>query len=252
MPVSFSSRRSRRRCRISPCSCSARNPRTGPGPKRFRRFSSTRTPPTSMRRSRTFSGIILALAIWFSRSRIDRRLGGPPIWASSKRCWPPFPMNPSPIMPSAIIFSNWLMARSEIYLASKFGKVQASEFSTVDEMRKYIISNIHRLRRCRQKGLVIQFSDRRFDPDIMDFVKIGKGSLGGKARGARVYLQPPAPDPRDPAAVPRRQYRCSPDHGDRHRRFRSVRRRQRTRFVPDLRLSGRGDPGAVSFGKISR
>ena len=50
-------------------------------------------------------------------------------------------------------------------------------------MRKYIISNIHRLRRCRQKGLVIQFSDRRFDPDIMDFVKIGKGSLGGKARG---------------------------------------------------------------------
>ena len=80
-------------------------------------------------------------------------------------------------------FSNWLMARSEIYLASKFGKVQASEFSTVDDMRKYIISNIHRLRRCRQKGLVIQFSDRRFDPDIMDFVKIGKGSLGGKARG---------------------------------------------------------------------
>ena len=80
-------------------------------------------------------------------------------------------------------FSNWLMARSEIHLASKFSKVRASEFATVDEMRQYIISNIHRLRRCRQKGLVIQFSERRFDPDIMDFVKIGKGSLGGKARG---------------------------------------------------------------------
>ncbi|WP_373498585.1 PEP/pyruvate-binding domain-containing protein [Desulfococcus sp.] len=80
-------------------------------------------------------------------------------------------------------FSNWLMARSEIHLASRFGKVRASEFATVDEMRQYIISNIHRLRQCRQKGMVIQFSERRFDPDIMDFVKIGKGSLGGKARG---------------------------------------------------------------------
>ncbi len=80
-------------------------------------------------------------------------------------------------------FSNWLMARSEIYLASRFSKVAASEFATVDEMRRYIIVNIHQLRRCRQKGLVLQFSERRFDPDIMDFVKIGKGSLGGKARG---------------------------------------------------------------------
>lgn len=80
-------------------------------------------------------------------------------------------------------FSNWLMARSEIHLASKFGKVQASEFATVDEMRQYIIANIHHLRKCRQKGMVIQFSASRYDPDIMDFVKIGKGSLGGKARG---------------------------------------------------------------------
>lgn len=80
-------------------------------------------------------------------------------------------------------FSNWLMARSEIHLASKFGKVQASEFATVDEMRRYIIANIHHLRKCRQKGMVIQFSAGRYDPDIMDFVKIGKGSLGGKARG---------------------------------------------------------------------
>ena len=80
-------------------------------------------------------------------------------------------------------FSNWLMARSEIGLASRFGKVEASEFSTVASMRQYIIDSIHALRRCRQKGIVARFDPREFDPDITDFIKIGKGSLGGKARG---------------------------------------------------------------------
>ncbi|GBC61376.1 phosphoenolpyruvate synthase/pyruvate phosphate dikinase [Desulfonema ishimotonii] len=80
-------------------------------------------------------------------------------------------------------FSNWLMARSEIRLASRFGKVGASAFSTVSSMRQYIIDNIHALRRCRQKGMVVQFAPDAFDPDVADFVKIGQGSLGGKARG---------------------------------------------------------------------
>jgi len=79
-------------------------------------------------------------------------------------------------------FSNWLMARSEIGLASAFRAVQASEFSSAEEMREYIVSNLHGLRRWRQKGVVAQFNKSYFDPDVSDFVKIGQGSLGGKAR----------------------------------------------------------------------
>ena len=79
-------------------------------------------------------------------------------------------------------FSNWIMSRSEIPLASMFREVSVSDFSGVDEIRKYIIANIHALRRWRQKGMVAQFKAHNFDFDIMDFVKIGQGSLGGKAR----------------------------------------------------------------------
>ncbi|MBS1236813.1 MAG: phosphoenolpyruvate synthase, partial [Deltaproteobacteria bacterium] len=79
-------------------------------------------------------------------------------------------------------FSNWLMARSEIGLASAFRAVQASEFSSAEEMRQYIVSHLHGLRRWRQKGVVAQFNTAYFDPDVSDFVKIGQGSLGGKAR----------------------------------------------------------------------
>ena len=80
-------------------------------------------------------------------------------------------------------FSNWLMARSEFALASTFREVQASDFSSIAEMRNYIVSGLHTLRNLQQKGVIAQFKAHTFDSDIMDFVKIGDGSLGGKARG---------------------------------------------------------------------
>jgi len=80
-------------------------------------------------------------------------------------------------------FSNWIIARSEIALGSKFREVKASDFQNTEELRQYIVSSIHQLRRWRQKGVVAQFKADHFDPSIRDFVKIGDGSLGGKARG---------------------------------------------------------------------
>jgi len=80
-------------------------------------------------------------------------------------------------------FSRWLMARSEVTLASTFREVTASDFDSADEARQFIVSNIHTLRKWRQKGVVAQFKASHFDPDVNDFVKIGQGSLGGKARG---------------------------------------------------------------------
>ena len=80
-------------------------------------------------------------------------------------------------------FSNWLMGRSEISLASVFRQKRADEFTVTEDMRNYIISNVHALRLWRHKGVVTQFNPVTFDAATMDFVKVGQGSLGGKARG---------------------------------------------------------------------
>lgn len=80
-------------------------------------------------------------------------------------------------------FSNWIMSRSEIVLASKFRVVHTRDFKNADELRSYIVSNVQALLIWQQRGVVAQFKRDRFDADIMDFVKLGGGSLGGKARG---------------------------------------------------------------------
>ncbi len=79
-------------------------------------------------------------------------------------------------------FSSWLMARSEIMLASKLKPVKISDFESIGEAKQYLVSIIHERRMGRQKGIITEFDSQRFDPDA-DFIKIGKGSLGGKARG---------------------------------------------------------------------
>ncbi len=79
-------------------------------------------------------------------------------------------------------FSSWLMARSEIMLASKLKPVKISDFKSIGDAKKYLVSIIHDRRVGRQKGIITEFDSNRFDPDS-DFTKIGKGSLGGKARG---------------------------------------------------------------------
>lgn len=80
-------------------------------------------------------------------------------------------------------FSNWIMARSEVDVANRLHPLRITDFASPQEMRSFLVDCIHKLRSRRQKGIVAQFSQKDFDAAIMDFVKIGKGSLGGKARG---------------------------------------------------------------------
>jgi CheY-like chemotaxis protein len=79
-------------------------------------------------------------------------------------------------------FSSWLMARSEVMLASKLKPVKVSDFPNTGELKKYLIDCIHERRKGRQRGLITELVSGTYDPDA-DFVKAGKGSLGGKARG---------------------------------------------------------------------
>ena len=79
-------------------------------------------------------------------------------------------------------FSTWLMARSEIQLASKLQPVHTTDFSSTREIKQYLVDCLRKKRKSRHRGVITDFSSDGFYPD-MDFTKIGNGSLGGKGRG---------------------------------------------------------------------
>ena len=83
-------------------------------------------------------------------------------------------------------FSSWLFARSEILLASKLKPVKATDFSSAAEIKKYLTACIHQRRKGRQRGVVTDFVPGDYDTHA-DFIRVGKGSLGGKARGLAFF-----------------------------------------------------------------
>ena len=80
-------------------------------------------------------------------------------------------------------FSNWIMARAEIALSRRLHKEYISRIKKTEDMRADLVFKVHALRKLRQQGVVARFSAGSYDPEIMDFVKVGRGSVGGKARG---------------------------------------------------------------------
>ncbi|MFH1137224.1 MAG: PEP/pyruvate-binding domain-containing protein [Pseudomonadota bacterium] len=80
-------------------------------------------------------------------------------------------------------FSRWLFARTETLAAMRVRPLTFDDFDgDVESGRQFLISSLKARRKWRQKGVVVDFDPVDFDPDT-DFLKIGKGSLGGKARG---------------------------------------------------------------------
>ncbi|NOX34626.1 MAG: phosphoenolpyruvate synthase PpsA [Deltaproteobacteria bacterium] len=79
-------------------------------------------------------------------------------------------------------FSRWFMARSEIEFALKLKPYKISDFPDPSNLKKFLIESIHARRKGSRQGQIIDFDSEKFDSDT-DFMKIGNGSLGGKARG---------------------------------------------------------------------
>jgi CheY-like chemotaxis protein len=79
-------------------------------------------------------------------------------------------------------FSRWLFARTEIVLASKLRPLSDDDFPDLASHRRYLADIIQTRHRRRHMGIVANFDAADRDPEI-EFSKIGKGSLGGKARG---------------------------------------------------------------------
>lgn len=80
-------------------------------------------------------------------------------------------------------FSRWFFAHAEIILASKLRPATDADFECdLESMREFIITTIRARRLRLQRGVLASLGSRDFDPET-EFFKIGKGSLGGKARG---------------------------------------------------------------------
>ncbi len=79
-------------------------------------------------------------------------------------------------------FSTWLLARTEFDLAKTIRSKSMYDFKTPGDFRKHLVSalNVHRNR--SRAGIVSEFSSGTFEAES-GFVRIGKGSLGGKGRG---------------------------------------------------------------------
>jgi CheY-like chemotaxis protein len=80
-------------------------------------------------------------------------------------------------------FSHWLMARTEFALAAKLRPRKVSDFASPEHLRRDLIESIHEYRREQSEVLIGDFRADTFQPSESSFLRIGSGSLGGKARG---------------------------------------------------------------------
>jgi CheY-like chemotaxis protein len=80
-------------------------------------------------------------------------------------------------------FSHWLMARTEFALAAKLRPRKVSDFTGPEHLRSDLIESINDYRREQSELVIGDFNADTFKPSESTFLRIGAGSLGGKARG---------------------------------------------------------------------
>jgi len=80
-------------------------------------------------------------------------------------------------------FSHWLMARTEFALAAKLRPRKVSDFNGPEHLRSDLIESINDYRREQSELMIGDFNASTFKPSQSGFLRIGAGSLGGKARG---------------------------------------------------------------------
>ncbi len=78
--------------------------------------------------------------------------------------------------------SKWLRARALFSIAEIFARATAADFQSIDDVRKYVHHEIGLFRINRGRGVITKYNGDRID-DYAIFVRVGEGSLGGKARG---------------------------------------------------------------------
>ena len=80
-------------------------------------------------------------------------------------------------------FSRWFRARTEFEVAEKLRYMDAGEFVNVEAVRSYILSVLKAYFQRYQSGAILDFEGMSNKESENTFVKLGTGSMGGKARG---------------------------------------------------------------------
>ena len=86
-------------------------------------------------------------------------------------------------------FSRWLRARTEFSLAQRLRPRKVSDFPTVEHLRRELIDSIADYRVEQSEGLIGDFDVSTLKSTDSFFLRIGGGSLGGKARGLAFVRQ---------------------------------------------------------------
>ncbi len=76
---------------------------------------------------------------------------------------------------------RWLVSRAEFELGSAFSEIIASE-PDPEGLRKGLIGAVERYKVSLQKGTINRYSRKTYGPHVK-FSRIGKGAMGGKAKG---------------------------------------------------------------------
>ena len=77
-------------------------------------------------------------------------------------------------------FSKWLKARTEFELANILRPIAPEEFDTPEDGKAFLVRALDGFRRALKKGAVTDYAPGSYD-ESERFVRIGGGSLGGKA-----------------------------------------------------------------------
>jgi len=80
-------------------------------------------------------------------------------------------------------FSRWLTARTEFALARELRPRRVSDFPSLEALRHDLITSIGEYRAEQRRVLIAEFDPATFKGEGNFFLRIGGGSLGGKARG---------------------------------------------------------------------
>jgi len=80
-------------------------------------------------------------------------------------------------------FSTWLNARSMFEHAAKVKNCSFNQFDGIEDVRKFLIDIIRHARAQEQEGSIVDFSPRDQLIGKGQFIRLGKGSTGGKGRG---------------------------------------------------------------------
>ncbi len=83
-------------------------------------------------------------------------------------------------------FSTWFRARTEFEVAEKLRRHKITDFPSISDYREFMLELLKTFFKRYQSGVILEFGLSKMDMEN-SFIKLGTGSMGGKARGIAFF-----------------------------------------------------------------